>query len=41
MASVTAYQDIVAGPLEQFLQLSRKIGGEVAQQSEFVKLAFG
>lgn len=38
--SVLGYQDIVNGPLAQFLGLSHKIGGDVAQQSEFVRKAF-
>uniref|UniRef100_A0A336KDG3 CSON007862 protein n=1 Tax=Culicoides sonorensis TaxID=179676 RepID=A0A336KDG3_CULSO len=38
--SVLAYQDIVAGPLAQFLGLSSKIGGDVATQADFVKKAF-
>lgn len=40
MTSVTGYEDIISGSVENFLQLSKKIGGEVAQQSDFVKLAF-
>lgn len=38
--SVLAYQDIVVGPLAQFLALSSKIGGDVATQADFVKKAF-
>lgn len=38
--SVMAYQDIVSGPLAQFLTLSAKIGGDVATQADFVKKAF-
>lgn len=38
--SVLGYQDIVNGPLAQYLALSYKIGGDVAKQAEFVKLAF-
>ncbi|KAL9923351.1 adenylyl cyclase-associated protein 1 isoform 1-T4 [Glossina fuscipes fuscipes] len=38
--SVVGYQDIVNGPLSQYLALSYKIGGDVAKQAEFVKLAF-
>lgn len=38
--SVYAYQDIMAGPLAQFLTLSTKIGGDVAAQGDFVKKAF-
>ncbi|XP_030383044.1 adenylyl cyclase-associated protein 1 [Scaptodrosophila lebanonensis] len=38
--SVNGYQDIIAGPLSQYLALSAKIGGDVAQHAQFVKLAF-
>lgn len=38
--SVYAYQDIVSGPLAQFLALSTKIGGDVATQADFVRKAF-
>jgi adenylyl cyclase-associated protein len=38
--SVNAYQDIMYGPLAKFLELSSKIGGDVATQANFVKLAF-
>lgn len=38
--SVYAYQDIVSGPLAQWLALSAKIGGDVATQAEFVRKAF-
>lgn len=38
--SVLGFQDIVAGPLSQYLALSAKIGGDVAQHAEFVKKAF-
>lgn len=38
--SVLAYQDIMMGPLTQFLALSTKIGGDVATQADFVKKAF-
>jgi len=38
--SVYAYQDIVAGPLAQWLTLSSKIGGDVATQADFVRKAF-
>ncbi|KAH8413198.1 hypothetical protein KR009_008736 [Drosophila setifemur] len=39
--SVAGYEDIVAGPFSQYLSLSAKIGGDVAQQAELVKGAFG
>lgn len=38
--SVLGYQDIVNGPFSQYLALSQKIGGDVAQHSEFVRKAF-
>lgn len=38
--SVNAYQDIISDNLAQFLTLSTKIGGDVAQQASFVKKAF-
>lgn len=38
--SVNAYQDIISDNLTQFLNLSAKIGGDVAQQASFVKKAF-
>lgn len=38
--SVNAYEDIVQGSLAQFLELSKKIGDDVATQAEFVKKAF-
>jgi adenylyl cyclase-associated protein len=38
--SVNGYEDIILGYLNPFLELSRKIGGDVAAQSEFVKKAF-
>lgn len=38
--SVFGYQDIINGPLSQYLALSAKIGGDVAQQAALVKLAF-
>lgn len=37
---VVAYDDIVNGPLRQFLSLSAVIGGEVKQQSEIVASSF-
>lgn len=38
--SVYGFQDILSGSFAQFLQLSGKIGGDVAQQAEFVNKAF-
>lgn len=38
--SVLGYQDIVNGPLVQYLNLSNKIGGDVAKHSALVKKAF-
>ncbi|XP_032591799.1 adenylyl cyclase-associated protein 1 isoform X1 [Drosophila grimshawi] len=38
--SVAGFEDIVAGPLSQYLALSAKIGGDVAQHAQFVKAAF-
>lgn len=38
--SVLGYQDIINGPLSQYLALSAKIGGDVAKHAEFVKKAF-
>lgn len=38
--SVNAYEDIILGSLAKFLQLSKKIGDDVAAQAEFVKKAF-
>jgi hypothetical protein len=38
--SVNAYEDIISGSLAQFLELSKKIGDDVASQAEFVKKAF-
>lgn len=38
--SVNAYQDIILGSLAQFLELSKKIGDDVAAQAEFVQKAF-
>ncbi|XP_020810806.1 adenylyl cyclase-associated protein 1 [Drosophila serrata] len=39
--SVAGFEDIVAGPLSQYLSLSAKIGGDVAHHAELVKSAFG
>lgn len=38
--SVNAYEDIISGPLAQFLELSSKIGNDVATHAESVKKAF-
>lgn len=38
--SVNAYEDIILGPLAQYLELSKKIGDDVATQSDYVKSAF-
>ncbi|XP_017130241.1 adenylyl cyclase-associated protein 1 isoform X1 [Drosophila elegans] len=38
--SVAGFEDIVAGPLSQYLSLSAQIGGDVAQHAELVKSAF-
>ncbi|XP_043495372.1 adenylyl cyclase-associated protein 1 [Polistes fuscatus] len=38
--SVAGYEDLLAGSLKEYLQLSQKIGGVVATQSEMVEKAF-
>ncbi|KAH8263502.1 hypothetical protein KR044_010003 [Drosophila immigrans] len=38
--SVAGFEDIVEGSLAQYLSLSAKIGGDVAQHAQFVKAAF-
>lgn len=38
--SVNAYEDIILGSLAHFLELSQKIGDDVATQADFVKRAF-
>lgn len=38
--SVYGFEDILNGPFAQYLQLSSKIGGDVAKHAEFVKKAF-
>ncbi|XP_030080319.1 adenylyl cyclase-associated protein 1 [Drosophila hydei] len=38
--SVAGYEDILAGPCSEYLALSAKIGGDVAQQAQIVKAAF-
>ncbi|XP_034947835.1 interaptin isoform X1 [Chelonus insularis] len=38
--SVAGYEDLIAGPVAEYLQLSLKIGGDVAAHSELVEKAF-
>lgn len=38
--SVAAFGDIIQGPLSQYLQLSAKLGGDVATHSKLVEKAF-
>ncbi|CAK9816611.1 Adenylyl cyclase-associated protein 1 [Anthophora plagiata] len=38
--SVTGYEDLLAGPVKEYLQLSEKIGGDVATHSKLVEKAF-
>ncbi|XP_033331810.1 adenylyl cyclase-associated protein 1 isoform X1 [Megalopta genalis] len=38
--SVAGYEDILAGPVREYLQLSNKIGGDVAAHSKLVEAAF-
>ncbi|XP_046737682.1 adenylyl cyclase-associated protein 1 isoform X3 [Diprion similis] len=38
--SVAGYEDIIAGPVSQYLQLSQKIGGDVLTHSKLVEKAF-
>lgn len=38
--SVNAYEDIILGSLAQYLELSKKIGDDVATQAESVRKAF-
>ncbi|XP_048508473.1 adenylyl cyclase-associated protein 1 isoform X2 [Athalia rosae] len=38
--SVAGYEDIIAGPVQQYLQLSQKIGGDVLTHSKLVEKAF-
>lgn len=38
--SVNAYTDIIQGPLATYLQLSAKIGSEVAKHAQLVNEAF-
>ncbi|XP_076661646.1 adenylyl cyclase-associated protein 1 isoform X1 [Halictus rubicundus] len=38
--SVAGYEDLLAGPVSEYLQLSNKIGGDVATHSKLVEKAF-
>ncbi|XP_011873041.1 PREDICTED: adenylyl cyclase-associated protein 1 [Vollenhovia emeryi] len=38
--SLAGYQDFLAGPVKEYLQLSQKIGGDVAAHSQLVEKAF-
>lgn len=38
--SVAGYEDLLAGPVKEYLQLSEKIGGDVATHSKLVEKAF-
>ncbi|EZA47835.1 Adenylyl cyclase-associated protein [Ooceraea biroi] len=38
--SVAGYEDLLAGPVREYLQLSQKIGGDVATHSKLVEKAF-
>lgn len=38
--SVQFFQDIIAGPFAQYLTLSTQIGGDVAEQANYVRDAF-
>lgn len=38
--SVAGYEDIIAGPLAEYLALSAQIGGDVAAHAQIVKAAF-
>ncbi|XP_054014061.1 adenylyl cyclase-associated protein 2 isoform X1 [Hylaeus anthracinus] len=38
--SVAGYEDLLAGPVKEYLQLSQKIGGDVATHSKLVEKAF-
>ncbi len=39
-ASVTEFDDILDGPLKKFLDVSAKIGNDVAKHAEMVRAAF-
>lgn len=38
--SIAGYEDLLSGPLKKYLELSQKIGGDVATHSKFVEKAF-
>lgn len=38
--SVASYEEIMAGPVSEYLKLSQKIGGDVASHSKLVDKAF-
>lgn len=38
--SIMDYEDLLNGPVAEFLQLSQKIGGDVAAQGKLVEKAF-
>ena len=38
--SVAGYEDLLTGPVKEYLQLSEKIGGDVATHSKLVEKAF-
>ena len=38
--SVQAYEDLLKGPFASFIQLSTKIGGDVADHAKLVEKAF-
>ena len=38
--SVAAYEDLLAGPVQEYLHLSQKIGGDVATHSKLVDKVF-
>lgn len=38
--SIAGYEDFLAGPVKEYLQLSQKIGGDVAVHSKLVEKAF-
>lgn len=38
--SVAGYEDLMAGPVQEYLALSKKIGGDVTAHSQLVEKAF-
>lgn len=38
--SIPGYEDFLAGPVKEYLELSKKIGGDVAAHSKLVEKAF-